>query len=126
MNYAGVFKDKEGNVYYPEMRKIRSNDIVYFTPTASTVSNYDGYGNCYYYKIGSRVHLHIGVKVDTTKMELMYILPTGYKPITALGYVGIGASMSSSATIQITTNGGLNIYSSSGYALIDCEYDTLN
>ena len=124
MNYAGYFQDKDGNVYYPEVRKIRSNDIVYFTPTASTVSNYNDYGNCYYYKIGSRVHLHIGVKIDTTKIELIYILPTGYKPITALGYVGIGASMSSYATIHITTNGGLNIYSSSGYALIDCEYDT--
>lgn len=125
-----VNSDNSGNVldkiipYIPT--KIKSENIVYFTPTNANVSNYEGYGNCYYYRVGSRVHLHIGVKIDTTKTELIYILPTGYKPITALGYVGIGASMSSYATIQITTDGGLNIYSSSGYALIDCEYDTLN
>lgn len=108
MNYAGIFKDKEGNVYYPEIRKIRSNDIVYFTPTASTVSNYNGYGNCYYYKIGSRVHIHIGVKVDTTQSVTIYILPTQYLPITALGCVGIGASMSTYTTLQITERRRLN------------------
>ena len=130
VNFGGLYDLDEGGELQVNGKKvqpkIKSENIVYFTPTNANVSNYEGYGNCYYYRVGSRVHLHIGVKIDTTKMELIYILPTGYKPITALGYVGIGASMSSYATIQITTNGGLNIYSSSGYALIDCEYDTLN
>ena len=125
-----VNSDNSGNVldkiipYIPT--KIKSENIVYFTPTDANVSNYEGYGNCYYYRVGSKVHVHIGVKVNTTETVAIYKLPQTYIPITNLGYVGIGSSISNYSTLQIGKNGNIYIYTSSGYALIDCEYDTLN
>ena len=102
---------------------LKSDDIVYFTPT--NVSNHAGYGNCYYYKLGSKVHIHIGVKVDTTENVAIYTLPNGYVPITNFAAVGLGDSLSNYSSVQINELGSISINSKSGYALIDTEYDTL-
>lgn len=110
-----------------EMKNInilKQTDIKYFTP--NNASNYEGYGNCYYYKIGSRVHLHVGVTISSTSNITIGILPEQYRPITVVGTVGLGSDMSTFSTMQVSQNGGINISSSSGYALIDVEYDTLN
>lgn len=125
-----VNSDGSGNIldkiipYIPT--KIKSENIVYFTPTDANVSNYEGYGNCYYYRVGSRVHIHIGVKVDIKTNVLIYTLPSNYLPITALGFVGLGTSLNTFSAVQINTNGLIYINSQSGYALIDFEYDTLS
>ena len=110
-----------------EMKNInilKQTDIKYFTP--NNASNYEGYGNCYYYKIGSRVHLHIGVSISSTSDITIGILPEQYRPITVVCNVGIGSDMSTFSTMQVNINGEINIRSSYGYALIDVEYDTLN
>lgn len=110
-----------------EMKNInilKQTDIKYFTP--NNASNYEGYGNCYYYKVGSRVHLHVGVSISNTSSITIGILPEQYKPITAVCAVGLGSNMSNFSTMQVTEDGGISINSSSGYALIDVEYDTLN
>lgn len=106
------------------MNILKQTDIKYFTP--NNASNYEGYGNCYYYKIGSRVHLHVGVSISSTSNTTIGTLPEQYRPITAVCAVGLGSDMSSFSTMQVTEGGGININSSSGYALIDVEYDTLN
>lgn len=110
-----------------EMKNInilKQTDIKYFTP--NNASNYEVYGNCYYYKIGSRVHLHVGVSISNTSNITIGILPEQYRPITAVCAVGVGSTMSTFSTMHVTEDGGININSSSGYALIDVEYDTLN
>lgn len=110
-----------------EMKNInilKQTDIKYFTP--NNASNYEGYGNCYYYKIGSRVHLHVGVSISSTSDITIGILPEQYRPITVVCTVGIGSDMSTFSTMQVNKNGEINIRSSYGYALIDVEYDTLN
>lgn len=110
-----------------EMKNInilKQTDIKYFTP--NNASNYEGYGNCYYYKIGSRVHLHVGVSISSTSNTLIGILPEQYRPITVVSAVGLGLDMSTFSTMQVSQNGEINISSSHGYALIDVEYDTLN
>lgn len=110
-----------------EMKNInilKQTDIKYFTP--NNASNYEDYGNCYYYKIGSRVHLHVGVSISSTSNTIIGILPEQYRPITAVCAVGLGSAMSTFSTMHVTENGVININSSSGYALIDVEYDTLN
>lgn len=110
------------NVYNPNV--LNSGDIIYFVPT--NVENYLGYGNCYYYKIGSKIHLHVGVKITATTNVPIYTLPEKYRPITTIGVVGLGDSLSSYSTMQINEQGLVSINSQSGYALIDTEYDTLN
>lgn len=110
-----------------EMKNInilKQTDIKYFTP--NNASNYEGYGNCYYYKIGSRVHLHVGVSISSTSNITIGILPEQYRPITAVCAVGLGSDMSTFSTMQVSEYGRMDINSSSGYALIDVEYDTLN
>lgn len=110
-----------------EMKNInilKQTDIKYFTP--NNASNYEGYGNCYYYKIGSRVHLHVGVSISSTSDITIGILPEQYRPITVVCAVGVGSEMSNFSTMYVLKNGGICINSSHGYALIDVEYDTLN
>lgn len=110
-----------------EMKNInilKQTDIKYFTP--NNASNYEGYGNCYYYKIGSSVHLHVGVSISSTSDIAIGILPEQYRPITPVCAVGLGSNMSTFSTMQVVENGVINISSSSRYALIDVEYDTLN
>lgn len=110
-----------------EMKNInilKQTDIKYFTP--NNASNYEGYGNCYYYKIGSRVHLHVGVSISSTSDITIGNLPEQYRPITPVCAVGLGSDMSTFSKMQVSEYGRMNINSSSGYALIDVEYDTLN
>ena len=103
---------------------LKQTDIKYFTPNNAT--NYNGYGGCYYYKVGSRVHLHIGVSVNTTSGISIGTLPEQYKPITAVSDIGLGASLETYSAVQINEAGLITINSKTGYALIDVEYDTLN
>lgn len=107
------------------MNILKQTDIKYFTPN-NNANNYNGYGGCYYYKVGSRVHLHIGVSVNTTSNISIGTLPEQYKPITVVSCIGLGASLETYSAIQINEAGLITINSKTGYALIDLEYDTLN
>lgn len=110
-----------------EMKNInilKQTDIKYFTP--NNCNNYAGYGGCYYYKVGSRVHLHIGVSVNTTSNILIGTLSEQYRPITPVSGIGLGASLEDYSAVQINEAGLITINSKTGYALIDLKYDTLN
>lgn len=90
-------------------------------------SNYSGYGNCYYYKKGSRVHVHIGIQgltegVNTT----ISILPSGYRPASLISAIGFGTGWSEKAVLLVTQNGELNVQSEGSYAMIDVEYDAFS
>ena len=103
---------------------LNSEDIKYFTPNNAT--NYAGYGNCYYYKIGSKVHLHIGIKIETTETITIYSLPTTHRPNSPISAGGIGSSITNYSSSSVNSSGSISVHSDSGYALIDVEYDTLN
>lgn len=102
-----------------------SPDVINITPMSG--SNYSGYGNCYYYKKGSRVHVHIGIQgltegVNTT----ISILPSGYRPASLISAIGFGAGWSEKAVLLVTQNGELNVQSEGSYAMIDVEYDAFS
>lgn len=102
-----------------------SPEVINITPISG--SNYSGYGNCYYYKKGSRVHIHIGIQgltggVNTT----ISILPSGYRPSSLISAIGFGTSWSEKAVLLITQNGELNVQSEGSYAMIDVEYDAFS
>lgn len=90
------------------------------TPLAG--SNYSGYGNSFYYKIGSRVHVHLGLQGLTPNTnQTVFSPPTGYKPVTSIGSAGVGGSMSEVVTVQVGSS--ISVRSPSEYALIDVDYD---
>lgn len=102
-----------------------SPEVINITPISG--SNYSEYGNCYYYKKGSRVHIHIGIQgltggVNTT----ISILPSGYQPSSLISAIGFGAAWSEKAVLLITQNGELNVQSEGSYAMIDVEYDAFS
>lgn len=102
-----------------------SPDVINITPMSG--SNYSGYGNCYYYKKGSRVHVHIGIQgltegVNTT----ISILPSGYRPASLISAIGFGTGWSEKAVLLVTQNGELNVQSEGSYAMIDVEYDAFS
>jgi hypothetical protein len=55
--------------------KLDTNIIIPITPNTVGISNHEGYGNSYYYKIGTRVHVHLGLKVEPKNLVDIIILP---------------------------------------------------
>lgn len=89
-------------------------------------SNYANYGNCYYYKIGTKVHIHIGVQGLTSGTNNhIYTLPAGYIPKTQITFVGAGSTTLAYSLLMIDTYGRVRIYPSAQatHASIDGEYD---
>ena len=104
---------------------INGGDIIEITPLVG--SNYNNYGNTYYYKVGSIVYLHIGMAGLTPgSSNIIYTLPSGYRPRGyAVGY-GLSDNLSSTATAQISSDGTITIRPSSKYALIDTSFVSFN
>lgn len=94
-------------------------------PTLTNGNSRAAYGGTYYYKIGSRVVVHIGVDGLTanTATELFY-LPTGfYNTDGTYGFVGNGSSMSNYARLRIENTGLVHVSSAGSYANVTVEYD---
>ena len=92
------------------------------TPTNG--SNHELYGNTYYYKVGSRVHVHIGMSLSTTERTILFNLPAGFRPKTMLGYASIGSDLSKFVGLQFNSNGNIVGQTASGYILADIDFDT--
>lgn len=103
--------------------KLDASKLIYVTPEHSAVTNYSPYGNTYYYKIGTKVHLHIGVKIDTTEWITMFTLPEGFRPASLVSAQGVGSSPQNITGIQIDTAGRVQTSTTSGYCCLDIEYD---
>lgn len=93
-------------------------------PTLDTGSHYSTFGGCYYYKIGYRVHVHIGVSGLTsgTTADLWY-MPEGYRPYANVSVVGTGSSMTNYGRLRISTTGRVYINANAANACVDVEYD---
>lgn len=109
--------------------KINDNTLFFDTTIKNTItpttgSNYSAYGDCYYYKIGTKVHVHIGIEGITANSNIQITtLPAGYRPDSFVGGLGVGGNMAQTSTILINTDGSLSIRSTGTYALIDFEFD---
>lgn len=101
-----------------------SSNINFFTPTSG--SAYATYGNCYYYKKSSRVHVHIGISGLTANTNTgIYTLPAGFRPNHFLSGTGIGGNMSNISIIQIDSSGLITVRSPQAYALIQIDFDVI-
>lgn len=82
------------------------------------------YGRCWYYKIGHRVHLHVGISGLTsgTTADVFY-LPEGYRPHSIISNVGTGASMSNYSRMRVATDGRVFVNANAASACVDIEFD---
>ena len=89
---------------------------------------HETYGNCWYYKSGTKVHLHIGINSlpDSTKEKKIYTMPEGYRPSCVICGRGISAVVTGNSNVMIWPSGTVNFYSTDGYAIVDVEYDAFN
>lgn len=95
------------------------------SPTLRAGANYASYGNCYYYKVGHRVTVHVGVSGLTanTRTTLWY-MPVGYRPKAPVSAVGIAQDIIYRSMVRISESGGtVSVYSEGTYALIEVSYD---
>lgn len=93
----------------------------------TTGSAYSTFGGCYYYKIGNRVHIHIGISGLTANTQAtIFTMPTGYRPSTYSVATGIGSTLSNTSSMYVQSSGLITILSSTQYALIDMDYEVDN
>lgn len=107
---------------YINSHNLKSSIIHQVTPTVG--SNYEMYGNTYYYKVGSRVHVHVGISINAQSYTVIFTLPVGFRPKTMLGFVGVGSGLDNFAGLQIKADGKITVIAKNGYVLADMEFDT--
>lgn len=99
-----------------------------FTPTDATSDN--TWGGCFYYKVGSRVHVHIAindlVQDPSYTVTNIFTLPQGYRPTCDIFFNGRGTLYTNTAKGHIDANGDIDIASETTDAYFDFEFDAFN
>lgn len=114
------YEEVESDVNNPKILANKA-DLIYFTPVNCGMHEY--YGNCYYYKKGNRVHVHLGLSGLPNSQINVYTLPAGFRPYHALGGAGVADMPGHYAGWEVVSNGNINVHSSYGYMLTDIEFD---
>ena len=94
-------------------------------PTLTNGTARASYGGVYYYKIGSRVTVHVGVEgLTASENTVLFTLPAGYYNTDGdYGWVGIGSSMGNYCRMRIDQNGIVRVSSSGVYGCVTASYD---
>ena len=93
-------------------------------PTLTTGNHASIFGGCFYYKIGHRVHIHIGVTGLTSgTTATLWYMPAGYRPHAIVGQVGTGQSMTTYGRLRVAPDGMVYINANATGACVDLEYD---
>lgn len=98
-----------------------------FNPNAG--SSYSAYGGCYYYKVGHRVHIHLGISgltANTYYSGIAVLGTAGYKPTDEMSFTGSGGNITTRCYVTINAQGTINAYSTGTYIQCDLEYDAFN
>jgi hypothetical protein len=98
-----------------------SNIIINFSP--NNASAYDFYGGCYYYKKGTRVHIHLGLSNLPNDRVEVFVLPVGYRPYSVIAGVSMADNLTTKAGYEVYTNGYIAVNSGYGYMIADIEFD---
>ncbi|WAX12219.1 hypothetical protein CS266P3_00022 [Clostridium phage CS266P3] len=102
---------------------VSASDIVSITPLVG--QNYPNWGGCYYYKSGSRVHVHLGIQgLPANTVATVFMLPDIVRPKTRILSIGSSGSFPKVARVEISLDGGINVTSQDTYAAVDIDYDT--
>ena len=93
-------------------------------PTLDTGTHYTGVGGCWYYKIGHRVCVHVGVEGLTSgSTATLWYLPTGYRPLNHISVVGTGSSMTNYVRLRISPEGRVFVNANAASACVYIEFD---
>lgn len=93
-------------------------------PTLTSGAHYDTFGRCWYYKIGHRVRVHIGVSgLTANTTATLWTMPAGYRPYSSVSFTGQSSSYSNIARCRVLENGEVRVNAASTYATAYCEYD---
>jgi hypothetical protein len=106
--------------------KLNANIVVPIVSNNPNISNYNGFGNSYYYKTGTRVCVHLGIKVDSTEWEFVFHLPEGCRPYGLVQKTLCGSSLLKSTGVQLSQNGDIYVQTDTSYACGDFEFDAFN
>ena len=97
------------------------------TPTVfspGTGSSWSTQGNCWYYKIGTRVHVHVAVEgIAANSNATLVTLPSGYVPYGVTIAGARGASASNHATVWVNSSGVVSARSTDTSVAGDLEFD---
>lgn len=91
-------------------------------------SNYASYSNSYYYKIGSRVHIHLGLSgLTANNLQKVFDIPSGYRPYSHLVSIGQGggSDLVGQGIVDIDHH-SLYVRSPSAYISVDFDYDAFS
>lgn len=102
---------------------VSAADIISFTPLAG--QNYPNWGGCYYYKSGSRVHVHLGIQgLPANTVATVFTLPEALRPKNRILSIGSSGSFPGISRTEISLDGGINVTSQDSYVAADIDYDT--
>ena len=105
-------------------RRSSVNDV---TITPQVGANYSNYGNSYYYKCGTKVHVHLGLSgLATGDKNTIFTLPATYRPRGQVSFMGKGTSTTMLANASISSAGVIDVWTTGTHACIDCEFDAYN
>lgn len=103
--------------------KLDISKVINFTP--QNAINYQNYGNSYYYKIGSRVHIHFGILCNNSSNTVIFTMPEGFRPRSSISSLGYGEDFNKYGIIVIDYTGTVRCLSSTKYLNVDVEYDVI-
>lgn len=96
---------------------ISASDLIAGTPVS-------GWGGCWYYKIGTRVHLHIAVSGVTANTNVqVFTMPSKYRPYGSINAAGRGSNGSEVSNLWVESTGAVYIRSVASTGIADIEYD---
>jgi hypothetical protein len=102
-------------------------DITPTVPTLAAGSHHATYGGCWYYKIGHRVCVHIGVAgITANTTTTLWQMPAGYIPYSGIAVNGQGSGYNNVARARVTGTGAVIVNSSQAYATVYLEYDAFS
>lgn len=82
------------------------------------------FGGCFYYKIGHRVHIHIGVNGLTSGSQAdLWYMPVGYRPHTYVGQCGTASAFTAECRVRVAPDGKVYVNANATGACVDLEYD---
>lgn len=93
----------------------------------SGLSQWTTLGGSWYYKVGTRVHVHVAVSGLTADTNVSIgTLLAGFRPYNTIVAAGRGSTGSDFASMWVASNGTVTIRSTTASAAVDVEYDAFN